>query len=455
MAIIGPESSVTAHVISHISKELKVPLLSFSATDPTLFSLQYPYFVMTAHSDLFQMSSIAEIIDHYGWREVIAVYTDDDHGRNGIDALADKLVERRCRLSYKAPLNPDFNQEDITNVLVNVLLAESRVIVVHVPISSGLKVFKMARVLGMMGSGYVWIATNWLATILETSFPLDSDAVGDIQGVLTLRMYTQDSRLKRKMFSRWSNLTSRESPYSHFGLNTYGLYAYDTVWLLAHAINKFLNEGRNISFTRDARLRELGGSLHLDALSIFDQGDLLLQNILQVNMTGVSGPLSFTSGRYLTHPAYEILNVIGNGYRSIGYWSNNSGLSVVPPESMHEQKSNESNSDKKLLDVIWPGQTVDKPRGWVFPNNGRHLRIGVPKRVSYTEFIEQIEGTDLFKGYCIDVFTAALSLLPYAVPYKLIPFGDGKNNPSCTEIIRRMTAGVSYFRPWNFGSHLG
>ncbi|CAM8992696.1 unnamed protein product [Rhodiola kirilowii] len=439
VAIIGPESSVTAHVVSHISKELKVPLLSFSATDPTLLSLQYPYFVMTAHSDQFQMAAIAEIIDHYGWREVIAIYTDDDHGRNGIDALADKLVERRCRLSYKAALNPEVNQDDITNVLVNVLLAESRVIVVHVPVSSGLKVFKMAHSLGMMNSGYVWIATNWLATILETSFPLSSETVDDIQGVLTLRMYAQDSQLKRKLLSRWSNLTARESPHSHFGLNTYGFYAYDTVWLLAHAISKFLNQGGNISFTRDARLKELGGSLHLDALSIFNEGELLLQNILQVNMTGVSGPFSYTSGRYLAHPAYEVLNVIGNGYRSIGYWSNHSGLSVAPPE-IYNLKANDT-TDKKLQDVIWPGQTVDKPRGWVFPNNGRHLRIGVPKRVSYTEFIAQIQGTDLFKGYCIDVFTAALSLLPYAVPYKLIPYGDGINNPSCTEIIIQMTAG--------------
>uniref|UniRef100_A0A7N0UTF1 Glutamate receptor n=1 Tax=Kalanchoe fedtschenkoi TaxID=63787 RepID=A0A7N0UTF1_KALFE len=439
VAIIGPQSSVTAHVISHISKELKVPLLSFSATDPTLCSLQYPYFVMTAHSDLFQMGAIAEIIDHYGWREVVAIYTDDDHGRNGIDALADKLAERRCRLSYKVPLNPELNQNDITDALVNVLQAESRVIVVHVPVSSGLMVFKVAHNLGMMESGYVWIATNWLATILETSFPLSSETASVIQGVLTLRMYTQDSKLKRNMFSRWRNLTTQESPDSHFGLNTYGMYAYDTVWLLAHAINEFLNQGRNISFTHDSRLKELGGNLHLDSLSIFDQGEMLLQNILQVNMTGVSGPFSLTSGRYLRHPAYEVLNVIGNGYRSIGYWANYSGLSAVPPVS--KQKLNDSTAKQKLLDVIWPGQTMETPRGWVFPNNGRFLRVGVPKRVSYTEFVDQIEGTDLFKGYCIDVFTAALSLLPYPVPYKFIAYGDGINNPSCTDIIQLMTAG--------------
>ena len=81
--------------------------------------------------------------------------------------------------------------------------------------------------------------------------------------------------------------------------------------------------------------------------------------------------------------------------------------------------------------------------GGLFRKNGRHLRIGVPIRVSYREFASQAEGTDIFKGYCIDVFTAALSLLPYAVPYKLVPFGDGCNNPSCTELVRLIMTGVS------------
>ena len=49
-------------------------------------------------------------------------------------------------------------------------------------------------------------------------------------------------------------------------------------------------------------------------------------------MTGVTGQVRFDPDGNLIHPAYEIINVIGTGYRKIGYWSNHSGLSVVPPE---------------------------------------------------------------------------------------------------------------------------
>ncbi|KAK9944405.1 hypothetical protein M0R45_009975 [Rubus argutus] len=45
VAIIGPQTSVMAHIISHLANELHVPLLSFTALDPTLSSLQYPYFL--------------------------------------------------------------------------------------------------------------------------------------------------------------------------------------------------------------------------------------------------------------------------------------------------------------------------------------------------------------------------------------------------------------------------
>ncbi|VVA10065.1 PREDICTED: glutamate receptor [Prunus dulcis] len=292
----------------------------------------------------------------------------------------------------------------------------------------------------MMGTGYVWIATHWLTTQIDTNSPLPSSMMDDMQGVLTLRMYTPETELKRKFVSRWSNLTSGQTSKGKLGLNAYGLYAYDTVWLLAHAINAFFDQGGNISFSNDSRLTQLRrGDLNLDAMSIFNGGNLLLRNILQVNMTGITGPVKFTPDRNPIHPAFEIINVIGTGIRKIGYWSNYSGLSVVPPE--YTKPPNRSSSNESLYGVIWPGQTTQKPRGWVFPNNGRHLKIGVPKRVSFREFVSYAEGNDMFTGYCIDVFTAALNTLPYAVPYKLIPFGDGVKNPTSTELVHKIQTG--------------
>ncbi|KAL6317605.1 hypothetical protein AAG906_030358 [Vitis piasezkii] len=439
IAIIGPQSSVVAHMISHVANELQVPLLSFAATDPTLSSLQFPFFVRTTQSDLYQMKAIAELVDYYGWRSVIAIFIDDDYGRNGVSALDDALAEKRLKISHKEGIPPgaSASQVDIMDILVKVSVLESRIIVLHVNPDIGFKVFSVARYLGMMQNGYVWIATDWLSSVLDTSSPLASDTMDSMQGVLVLRRHTPDSDRKRAFLSRWKKLTG-----GSLGLNSYGLYAYDTVWLLAHALDAFFNQGGTISFSNDSKLLSIGrGSLHLEEMNVFDGGMLLLNNILKSNFVGLTGPFKFTSDRSLYAPAFDIINVIGTGYRQIGYWSNYSGLSTETPEALYGKPPNRSSVNQRLYGVVWPGETLSKPRGWVFPNNGKLLKIGVPNRVSYREFVSRVRGTDMFKGFCIDVFTAAVTLLPYAVPFQYVSVGDGHKNPNYSKLVHMVAEG--------------
>lgn len=437
VAILGPQSSVVAHITGLVASELHVPMLSFAATDPTLSYLEFPYFLRTTQSDLNQMSAVAELVDFYGWKEVTAIYLDDDYGRNAVSALNDKLAERRCKISYKVGIQPGpAKRGEIMDILVKVALMESRVIVLHVTPESGFEVFSIARYLAMMGNGYVWIATDWLSSVLDSASPLPSETMDSLQGVLVLRQHTAESDKKRAFASRWNRLT-RGSP----GLNSYGLYAYDSVWLVAHALEAFFEQGGVLSFSNDSRIKSIeSGGLHLEEMSFFDTGPLLLKNILQTNFVGLTGPFQFNSDRCLIHPAYDIINVVGTGVRRIGYWSNYTGLSTLPPEELYERAPNRSS--QQLYSVIWPGETLSKPRGWVFPNNGKQLRIGVPDRASFRQFVSKVRGTDnMFKGFCIDVFAAAVNLLPYAVPYQFVPFGNGHENPSYTDLVNSITTG--------------
>ncbi|KAK3224509.1 hypothetical protein Dsin_011534 [Dipteronia sinensis] len=66
-------------------------------------------------------------------------------------------------------------------------------------------------------------------------------------------MHTPDSVVRSRYVSRWKNLTSIEKSNGPIGLNIYGLYAYDTVRLIAHAIDSFVFERFEIS--RDKRRR--------------------------------------------------------------------------------------------------------------------------------------------------------------------------------------------------------
>ncbi|PSS16156.1 Glutamate receptor 3.4 like [Actinidia chinensis var. chinensis] len=431
-AVIGPQSSGIAHVISHVVNELHVPLLSFSATDPTLSALQFPYFLRTTQSDYFQMYAIADLVEFYGWREVITIFVDDDYGRSGISVLGDALVKKRAKISYKAAFTPGAPRSDINDLLVGVNLMESRVFVVHVNPDSGLTIFSVAKNLGMMSAGYVWIATDWLPSMLELSELADPNTMDLLQGVIALRHYTPDSELKKSFTSRWKDLKSKETS----SFNSYALYAYDSIWLLARALDVFFNEGGKISFSSDPRLHDTNGStLHLTALRSFDEGQKLFQTLLGMNFTGLTGQIQFDPDKNLIRPAFDILNVGGTGSRRIGYWSNYSGISVVAPEILYMSPSNTSSGNHHLYSVIWPGETTNQPRGWVFPNNGKPLQIAVPYRVSYKEFVTKDKGPLGVKGYCIDIFEAAVNLLPYAVPHTYMLYGDGLRNPSYNNLV--------------------
>ncbi|XP_057794710.1 LOW QUALITY PROTEIN: glutamate receptor 3.3 [Salvia miltiorrhiza] len=439
LAVIGPQSSVVAHTILHVGNELTTPFVSFSATDPTLSTLQFPYFVRATQSDLHQMTAVAEIVENYGWKEVIVIFLDDDYGRNGLSALDDALAARRCRVSYKAGIPPgDVSRSDIMDLLVKVALTESRIIVLHTYPPTGFTVFSVAHYLGMMDDGYVWIATDWLSSAVDSSSPLQSVGMMDaLQGVIFLRQYTPDSERKRAFSARWNKVTG-----GSLGLSTYGLYAYDAAWLTAHAIDSFFNEGGNISFSNDSNLLPTQGSkLHLDKMVIFDGGPLLLKSMMESDFVGLTGRVKFSDDRSLVYPAYEIINVVGTGLHRVGYWSNHSGLSTIAPEALYSHPPNHSTSTNQLNSVLWPGESIRTPRGWVFPNNGKQLRIGVPRRVSYKEFVSQVQDTNNSKGFCIDVFTAAVNLLAYAVPYRFVPFGNGLKNPSYNELVKLITTG--------------
>lgn len=441
IATIGPQSSGIAHIIAHVANELHVPLLSFGATDPTLSSLQFPYFVRTTHSDYFQMYAIADIVDFYRWRQVIAIYVDDDYGRNGISILGDALAKKRGKISYKAALSPGATKNDISILLNSVNLMESRVFVVHVNPDYGLNVFSIAKNLGMMTSGYVWIATDWLPSKLDSMDPVDTNTLKLLQGVVALRHHTPDTNLKKSFFSRLKNVNGTETT----SFNSYALYAYDSVWLAAYALDAFLKEGGNISFSSDPKLIDTKGSmLHLSSLRVFNGGPDFLPTLLRVNFTGLSGQIQFNGDKNLIRPSYDILNIGESGFRRVGYWSNYSGLSVLAPEILYKRPPNSSISNQKLFNVLWPGETIATPRGWVFPNNGKPLRIAVPYRISYLEFLSKDKNPPGVRGYCIDVFEAAINLLPYPVPRQYILFGDGKRNPDYSQLVNQVALNVSF-----------
>ncbi|KAJ8506830.1 hypothetical protein OPV22_007716 [Ensete ventricosum] len=441
IALIGPQSSAIAHMISSISGGLQIPLISFAATDPTLSSSQFPFFVRTTHCDSYQMAAMAHLIEYFGWRQVIAIYVDDDYGRNGIYYLDDELAENMSKM-YKVALPVKATRNKIMDLLQKSKTLGPRVYVVHATPDSGLNIFSVAEQLHMMTDGYVWLTTDWLSTALDTSQSAASNSISYLQGVVSFRQYIPRSNQKEAFVSRWGEL--QKEGLVRLNLSTYGFFAYDTVWATAHAINDFLNEYENITFSSNSNLQSIKGKMQLGMLKTFDGGHLLIKKLLLLNFTGLSGQIQFDGDKNLISRMYEIVNVRGSVTNRVGYWSNHSGLSISLPENLLIDRLKNLSLNQVLGRITWPGGKMETPRGWVVASNERPLRIAVPNRASYLEFVRVTNGGDMenVSGYCIDVFKEIIKLIPYEVPYKFVPFGNGQTNPNYDELVTMVVQDV-------------
>lgn len=443
VAIIGPQSSAIAHMISFISNGLHVPLISYAATDSTLSSLQFPFFLRTTQSDQYQMEAVADIVYFYEWKEVIAIFLDDDYGRNGIAALDDALAKKISKISYKLPLPINYDLSDIVYVLNQSKSLGPRVFVVHINPDSQLRFFNAVQKLKMSGSNYVWLMTDWFSTTLDSFSPKNRSYLRALEGVVSLRPYIPQTTRKRTFLARWRKLQQNELVDS--GLTAYGLYAYDTVWVVARSIDNLLQQGGDISFSLSNMLNGTTSyKLQLGKLREFDGGGLLMNILSKTNFTGLTGKIHFSPDRDLIGSGYEVINIAQQQIHTVGYWLNFSGLSTLPPKALQNKETAVTRLNQNLRRVTWPGGKSEIPRGWVIANDERPLRIGFPRRASFTEFVTLNDSHNV-QGYCIDLFYEARKLVPYNVPFKFVPFGTGLANPNYDALVNMVATDVSIF----------
>lgn len=59
----------------------KIPIISFSATSPSLTSLRSAYFIRAPLNDSAQLEAVTSIVKAFGWREVVPNYVDNEFER--------------------------------------------------------------------------------------------------------------------------------------------------------------------------------------------------------------------------------------------------------------------------------------------------------------------------------------------------------------------------------------
>nr|DAD27617.1 TPA_asm: hypothetical protein HUJ06_029085 [Nelumbo nucifera] len=430
-AIIGPETSSQDNFVVDLGNKAQVPIVSFSATSPSLSSTKTPYFVRTCLNDSTQAKAISSIVKAFGWREAVPIYEDTDFGNGIIPYLIDALQEIDTRVPYRSVIPPLASDDQILAELYKLKTMQTRVFIVHMPSSLGSRFFSKFKMAEMMTKGYVWIVTDGITNLLSS---MDPSVIDCMQGVLGIRPYVPKSKELENFEARWRKKLQQENPDfgSRDSLDIYGLLAYDTVWALAMAAEKV----GETSFPYQ-QVQATDNSMDLAKLGASQIGPKLLETILETKFRGLSGDFRLINGQ-LQSSAFQIVNVIGNGWRQVGVWTPKYGIlkemNVTSTQVYSTLKNN-------LHTIIWPGDPMFVPKGWVILTSGKKLRIGVPVKNGFNQFVNVSHNPDtnetIVTGYCIDVFKAVMEELPYAVPYEFIPFqkADGKSAGNYNDLV--------------------
>lgn len=397
-------------VFSEIDKNTKqitiISLTSPAITTP-LMAHPLPYFLQMSNHFTLHLQCLAAIIGHFRWRKVTSIYEHKDgfSADSGlVTLLSDTLkavnseIEHHSTFPFLSSLsNPEITIEQELNKLKR---KSNRVfILVKSSLELAILLFEKAKQMHMMEKGYVWIVTDEIASLLDS---VDSSVVNNMQGVIGFKSNfgsTSESfkRFKSRFRRRYGSEYPEEEEYSNPSI--FALRAYDATWTIAQAMEK--SQGKITS--KD-----------------------LSEIILSSNFQGLSGKIRFENNELWQLPSFQIINVVGNSYRKMAFWSPEFGFSENRNKGNGVNINTGSSPLKELGPVYWPGGMQTVPKGWAICDADKPLKIGVPARGAFNQFVRvsSVQGQNgtCVTGFSIHVFEAVVKRLPYNLPYVLVPF---------------------------------
>ncbi|KAL8237119.1 hypothetical protein R6Q59_018200 [Mikania micrantha] len=388
-AIIGPETYLQSNLLALIADKAKVPIFSFASPS----SMEHPYLFQLKEDESAMAKSVAALVESYKWRNVIFLYEDTDDGREILPHFLESFQDKSIRISYRSAISASATHDHIKQELHKLMTISTSIIIVHMSPSHASRLFLIAKRLGMIREGYVWILTEKTVDVLRST---KVEVIESLQGALGFRSYVPASSRLYNLTTRWHTFFYKTYPsYVRKELPVLAIRAYDTVCALAKSVEK---------------------------VGVPHNGPLVLNEILKTQIKGVSSDQFRFSDRKVISNGYEILNAINYGEKIVGYWTLSEGIHKAHPQIT----SGNRYSRVSLEPVIWPGGSATAPKGSVLGIiPGKSLKIGVLKIKNFKYFMDlnyDEKNVTTATGFSIDVFDKCIHALGYEGSYELIPF---------------------------------
>ncbi|XP_030535612.2 glutamate receptor 2.7-like [Rhodamnia argentea] len=413
-ALIGPQTSEEAELLAELGD--RVPIISFSASSPFLSGEKNPNFIRMTTNDNSQVGAIAALVQEFGWRELVIIHEDSSYGNGIIPDLLLALEEGNARVARRTVIPPQARDIYVEAQLYKLMALSANIFIVHMSASLASRFFLKVNELGMMSTGYGWIVTDGIVNELAA---MDQSVLDSMQGVVGIRPYIPPSERLRNFSLKWRHSFFTYQHHQIPEVNVYCLWAYDSVWALAKAAYH-LGPGPITSMQKNDPANKLA---HQAVIPTRPTGSDLVRAILRGKFTGLSGEIQLKNGQLQQPPAFEIVNVAGRVKR-IGFWTELNGITRGLNRS---SVATQSPSVRKMGSIGWPGSSLAIPKSQqIVSKAGKRLRIGVPiptgfKELMGVEFNPETKAATV-TGFCVDVFKAAIDILPYEVQFDFVPF---------------------------------
>jgi ionotropic glutamate receptor len=287
LGIVGPAFSGEAQQIANFGNTVGLPVISYSATDPSLSDRKhYPTFYRTVPSDNTAALAIVKLFLQFNWTSCIIIYQNDPYGTDGADAISETFLNQGLEVNKLIVF--DITRREIQADLKGSLLnSATRIVIVWASVTSTSLILENALNSNLLGPKFTWILST---SILLNSY--NETNYRNLIGILTVEPVTGNvvgapinSTLLNAAYQIWKQYEPETFPAS-MKMNPYALFSFDATWTLIQSFQQVCS----INFS--SCLAFNGSSFCFDRY--FVDSDRLLNTINSLEFLGVSGPVQFS-----------------------------------------------------------------------------------------------------------------------------------------------------------------
>ncbi|XP_072025944.1 glutamate receptor ionotropic, NMDA 1-like [Amphiura filiformis] len=306
--------------VSYTCGFYRIPVIGISARE-SIFSDKdiHKSYLRTVTPYSHQAYVWADIVDFFGWKEVVVLTTNDQDGRS-ILTLLRRTLEDHDMYKFKRPNHRKFKIEkaiffkhgetNMTRYLLEAIQCQSTIMLLHASEQDAAQIFNDSYRLNMTRAGYAWIVTEQSLTgkALEAA----------PEGILGIR------------------LNGSKNTSAHIS---------DALKVVAKGVHSFLQtvDGQTIS----------GPVTDCRAEDPWESGSLFYKNLIEAKIpNGFFGQIEFDNNGDMIAANYAILNLHDNRLVKVGTWSS---------------------VELDIQNVVWPGGIKNHaPEGFEIKT---HLRV--------------------------------------------------------------------------------